>query len=132
MDTARPFSGPISVTLAGLILVALAVASFTASLWRQLDLPRPDRGAKVVVVSSQAPPPAAAPLAVMTPTVAAPVTVPPPRRVRAAPDVAPPVELVAPALAPETDAAVDAAATGDTQLAPPPPAEPAPELVPPY
>jgi len=131
MDMARPFSGPTSVTIAGLTLVGLAAASFTVSLWRQLDHPRPDNSARVVVMAPTEPPPATSTLALATPTAQAPAKAPPPPRpVRAAPDVEAPPPPVDSALAAEEDAAIDAAATGDTQLSPPP--EPKPELTPPY
>jgi hypothetical protein len=131
MDMARPFSGPVSVTIAGLTLVALAAGSFAASLWRQLEQPRPDASAKVVVIAPTEPPVATTTLALATPAAQAPAkAAPAPRPVRAAPDVETPMQPIEPALAPNVDTAVDAAATGDTQREPSP--ESKPEVVPPY
>lgn len=132
METARPFSSPAWVSLAGLTLIGLAAASFAAGLWRQLDQPRPDNSAKVVVISSQAPSLAAASLPMARPTVPPAVQAPAsPRRVRAAREETPaPPE---PALAADLDVAVDAAATGPVAMPLEPPPEPAAEpAAPPY
>jgi hypothetical protein len=55
MPPARPFTGPISVRLAGAALLALAAASFTSSLSHQLRQPRPDNSATVVVIEPREP-----------------------------------------------------------------------------
>jgi hypothetical protein len=40
MDAQRPFSGPLSVSMAGVTLLALSAASFTSGLTRQVRLQR--------------------------------------------------------------------------------------------
>lgn len=93
-DAPRPFTGPASVGFAAVMLLALAVASFTTGLSRQLRLPRPDNTAKVVVVPPKEAPQAGAvgELAYVAPVAAAPTRISPrPRRhAREAPAEAPP------------------------------------------
>ena len=98
-DTARPFTGPASVSLAALTLVALAAASFTSGLTRQLRQPRPVNTAKVVIMAPKETPQTAAvgALAYMAPVTPPPVHVPKPRRhVRAPADETPPTTLTGP------------------------------------
>jgi hypothetical protein len=114
MNPARPFSGPISVSVAGLTLLALSAASFTSGLSHQMRAPRPNTSAKVVVIT---PAPAPTPIVFAPATQgepAAPAVAAPHRRLRPpttpevepTPTSAPPV--VAAIAAPE--AAIDAAA----------------------
>lgn len=98
-DTARPFTGPASVSLAALTLVALAAASFTSGLTRQLRQPRPVNTAKVVVMAPKETPVAGSigALAYMAPVAPPPVHVPKPRRhVRPSVDETPPTPLTGP------------------------------------
>lgn len=110
-DTPRPFTSPAAVTFAAFALIAVAAASFTSSLTRQLRLPRPVDTAKVVVMPPQEAPqpgPSGA-LAYMAPVTPPPATPPKPRRpARAVPDEVPPaapIETVTVARAAPLDAA---------------------------
>lgn len=133
-DTARPFTGPASVSLAALTLVLLAAASFTSGLTRQLRQPRPDNTAKVVVMSPKEAPQSApvTTLAYMAPVTATPEHVPKPRRhIRPPVDETPPTTLTGPPSAEARAAplnAADAAAVApvETPPAPAPEAEPTP------
>jgi hypothetical protein len=131
MDTSRPFSGPISVTLAALTLLALAAASFTSGLTRQMRLPRPVNTAQVVVMPPKATPPPT-PIGALAYTAPAELPAPvkprrhtPPAATETPPT--PPSETPAGALA-ATDSAGEAAAVVSTEplvTTPTAPAEPA-------
>lgn len=133
MDPARPrpFTGPISVTLAALTLLALAAASFTSGLTRQMRLPRPVNTAQVVVMPpKEAPPPGAVGALAYTAPIETPAPVkprrhPPPAAAETPPT--PPSEAPAVALAAPENAG-DAAAVMSTEplvTFPSGPAEPA-------
>ena len=96
--TPRPLTSPAAVSFAAVALLAVAAASFTSALTRQLRLPRPVNTAKVVVMPpKEAPPPgpfgAFAYMAPVAPTPTEPATKPH-LRVRPAPDEAPPAAPV--------------------------------------
>ena len=137
MDAPRPFTDPISVSLAGLALLALATGSFTNALTRKLNLPRPVEGAAVVVLPpSDAPPPSPIPaLASLEAAEPAPKPRARPRPPRAELEPMPTPLQIAPAPSPATAApeiAEDAAATGATQSEPLAPPAPPPEEIPAY
>jgi hypothetical protein len=92
-DKPRPLTSPAAVSCAALVLVAMAGASFTSALNRQLRLPRPVNTAKVVVMApKEAPQAGLVTLAYMAPVTPPPARVPakPHRRPHATPDEAPP------------------------------------------
>jgi WAS/WASL-interacting protein len=134
MDTARPLSGPASVWLAGVTLVGLAAASFTSGLSHQLNQPRPDHSAKVIVIAplEPAPPVAATPQLALASTAAQAAPPAPHRRLR--PTVDPTVDLVSAPPPPQsttpTGTAGDVAATAPAPPAPGPAS--APDAAPPY
>jgi hypothetical protein len=115
MDTPRPFSGPISVSLAALTLLALAVASFTSGLTRQMRLPRPVNTAQVVVMPrKEAPPPIPIGALAYTAPAELPAPVKPRRHTPPAATETPPTPPPASALA-AADTAGDAAAVVSTE-----------------
>jgi len=138
MEARRPFTDPISVSLAGLAILALALASFATGLVRTLQLPRAVETANVVVMPpSDAPPPLPRPaLAQLEPALAPkprPKLAPPTEPTEAAPEppqfAAPPPSLPPAPMSPSTaEVADDAAATGLTTATPaqPPPQEDTP------
>jgi hypothetical protein len=143
MNPDRPFSGPVSVTLAGLTLLGVAAWSFASGLSHEMRVPRGEATlAKVVVLPPKAPPvPAAADALAYLSQPAAPSPAPAaparrPRRRPAPPEIvvpAPPPLTAPGALAQAPDAGasgVDAAATGPAGPATPAP-EPPPESTPP-
>jgi hypothetical protein len=84
MDQDRPFSGPLSVSLAGLTLLAIAGWSFGSGLSHELRVPRSEANAATVVVMppKPAPPPASiGTLAYMAPPAEPAAKPPPPHRV---------------------------------------------------
>jgi hypothetical protein len=71
MNPDRPFSGPVSVSVAGLSLLAIAAWSFTSGLTRELRLTRSGSSAQVATIQPPKPTPAA-PRISPPPAVAAP------------------------------------------------------------
>jgi translation initiation factor IF-2 len=59
MNPDRPFSGPVSVSVAGLSLLAIAAWSFTSGLTRELRLTRSGSSAQVATIQPPKPVPAA-------------------------------------------------------------------------
>jgi hypothetical protein len=139
MEARRPFTDPLSVSLAGLALAALAAGSFAVGVARKMSLPRPVDGATVVAMPpTDSPPPlprlssldvaqadeaAAAAKAAALARLLAPVRVTPAREI--GPEPLPPALAAA-------QVAEDAAATGATQAEPPPAPAPPVEQVPVY
>jgi hypothetical protein len=76
MDAQRPFSGPVSVSVAGLTLLALSAASFTSGLTRQVRLQR-SVGAEALAHMAAAQPKPAPNIQVATLAEAPPLQPPP-------------------------------------------------------
>jgi hypothetical protein len=131
MDQDRPFSGPLSVSLAGLTLLAIAGWSFASGLSHELRVPRSQANSATVVVMppKAAPPPASiGTLAYMAPP-AEPAPPPPPRHVhrRPLPQIVTPVAPALPTDAPAPPTGADAAGTDAAAVAQ---AAPSPETPP--
>jgi hypothetical protein len=126
MGKDRPFSGPLSVSLAGLTLLGIAGWSFASGLSHELRVPRSEAStATVVVMAPQpAPPPASiGMLAYMAPPAEPPPPPPAPRHVhhKALPQIIEPVAPITPtALAQSTSA--EAAGTDAAAVVQPAPA----------
>ena len=130
MNMERPFSGPISLTLAGLMLAAIAAWSFASGLSHALRQPRADATTAQVVLLSPTPQPDAPQAASLADMAAAGQQSPPPPprhrpQAQTKPPIAPEPTPAPPPQAPAAaDQATDAAAATPAPEAPPASAEP--------